>query len=336
MQFWLVAEGPLLTSYLGELSALAAAAFWAISAGLFRKIGVSVSPLVLNFYKGLLTTILLVGWIGFVGSAELRATNQELFVLFVSGAIGIGIGDTVFFAALNRLGERRSVLISATIAPPLTAIIAFLFIAETLGWIPIVGMLLTLVGVGWVIAERPRKPSARNAAEINPPVAGASVGDPAPVKAVRRNLEKPATMSAVGLALAAAACQAVGSVMSREVLGTSEIGAVGSSLVRLAGGLALLVVLIPMARQSFFVPQLRDPKLAAIICLATILGTLLGIVCQQLALQYTSAAIVQTLLATSSLFVLPIMFLGGQAVTVRGAVGALVALAGIAVLFLGK
>jgi len=40
-----------------------------------------------------------------------------LLALAVSGAVGIGFGDTMFFESINRLGARRSLLITI-LAPP--------------------------------------------------------------------------------------------------------------------------------------------------------------------------------------------------------------------------
>ena len=43
-----------------------------------------------------------------------------------------GIGDTAFFAALNRMGERSTLLVAETLAPIFTALLAVVWISEIL------------------------------------------------------------------------------------------------------------------------------------------------------------------------------------------------------------
>jgi drug/metabolite transporter (DMT)-like permease len=66
---------------------------------------------------------------------------------------------------------------------------------------------------------------------------------------------------------------------------------------------------------------------------AILVGTYLAIWLQQVALKLTSAAIAQTLMSTSPLFVLPFAAWTGERVTVRAVAGAAVALVGIGLLF---
>ena len=77
-----------------------------------------------------------------------------LFLLLLSGLVGIGFGDTAFFASLNRLGERQTVLVVETLAPPFAVIIAWVAFHEILPPLGFFGIAMTAAGVGWVIAER--------------------------------------------------------------------------------------------------------------------------------------------------------------------------------------
>jgi drug/metabolite transporter (DMT)-like permease len=69
------------------------------------------------------------------------------------------------------------------------------------------------------------------------------------------------------------------------------------------------------------------------IVLATFTGTFLGVGLQQVALKFTNAGIVQTLTATSPLFVLPMIIILGEKVSFRAVLGTFIALAGVALLF---
>jgi drug/metabolite transporter (DMT)-like permease len=62
-------------------------------------------------------------------------------------------------------------------------------------------------------------------------------------------------------------------------------------------------------------------------------GTFLGIFLQQLSLQRIPAGITQTLIATSPIFVLPISALLGEKISLRAVFGALLAIIGVALIF---
>lgn len=297
---------------MGEVFALAAALSWAVSAFLFRAAGTQIPPLLLNASKGILAVAALFAWIALTGSAALaRVTTNQWWWLLGSGAIGIGIGDTAFFSALNRLGERTTVLVAETLAPPLTAVLAFWWMHEVLSPTAWVGICITMLGVTWVLTERKR-----------------SRDEPSISAALKWNdLFIPAC-----LAVVAAACQSCGAVISRSILVESGMGPAESSLIRMLGGLAILAAVIPVVPKSKTAKVRWTRKTIAYALLATLLGTIVGIVCQQASLKYTSAGISQTLIATSVLFVLPISLLRGERPTRRSIIGTLLGLVGVAIL----
>ena len=86
---------------IGLAAALSAALVWAVASILFRHAGATAPPLTLNLYKGAIASVLLVMTLG--ARAELGdfVSPWALLILALSGAVGIGVGDTAFFAALN-------------------------------------------------------------------------------------------------------------------------------------------------------------------------------------------------------------------------------------------
>lgn len=295
----------MLEFYRGELAGLGAAALWAVSALLWFRLGRRVPPAALNLYKGVCAIGMLGVTLAVRGEWGRSLEMGGVGWLLLSGAIGIGVGDTAFFAALNRLGERRTVLVAETLAPPMTTLLAMLVLSELLPPLAYLGMALTLGGVAWVIVER---------------------GSSTPLDAALLKW-------GIAFATLAALCQAVGAVIARGVLTETDIGPLYSALVRMVGGVAMLLVWLPMRGERYVPAAVREWRLWGWIVLAAVLGTYLGIFLQQVALQYADAGIAQTLLATSSLFVLPLVMLRGEAVSLRALVGAVVAVGGIAVLF---
>lgn len=296
------------TNFGGELAALGAAFLWATSAVVYTHLGQKISPLVLNLSKG----VIAVGYIaitlvlqGNFFPSNINGINLGLLLL--SGVLGIGLGDTFYFEALNNLGARRTLLLEA-LAPPLAALIALMVLKENLSLIAWAGIFLTILGVSWVISER--VPGTNN--KVANPLRGISF----------------ALLSALG--------QAGGAVLSRAALATTTINPLWSTLLRIVGGVAILLLWMPLKKESGWLQPLQSKKLLGIIAITALFSTYLGIWLQQTALKYTATGIAQALISTSPLFVLPIALWMGEKVSFRAFLGVLVAIGGVALLFGGR
>lgn len=137
----------------GELAALCAAGLWAVSSSVYARIGQRIPPLELNLIKGTIAIALLIGTLVVQNNLWVAIAPTQLCLLLLSGVLGIGLGDTAFFFALNHLGARRALLME-TLAPPITAILALIFLQEKLSLVACCGILLTILGVAWVVTER--------------------------------------------------------------------------------------------------------------------------------------------------------------------------------------
>ena len=285
----------------GEIAALTAAFLWALSTVIFGRLGKSISPPVLNLAKGSIAIAFILLTLLLRPRLEAELPPTAVFWLLLSGAVGIGLGDTAYFNAINCLGARRALLMES-LAPPLTALIALLFLGEQLSAIAWGGIFLTVFGVAWVIAER---------------VPG---GDPT----------SGSTRAGIIWGVLAAIGQASGAVMSRGALADSLVDSLWSGLLRIAAGGFVLVGLISWRGQvGAQLQPLKSRQLLPYLVIAAFLGTYLAIWLQQISLKYTLAGIAQALLATSPLFVLPLAVALGDRVTGRAVLGVLVAFGGI-------
>ncbi len=289
----------------GEFSALGAAALWALATILYGRLGKNLSPLVLNLLKGLIALGLLLLTLALTTGQLLPTLSPGAALLLgASGAVGIGLGDTAYFGAVNALGARRALLLEM-LAPPLSALMALAFLQEYLSGVAWLGIVLTLAGVAWVISERS-------------PAAGGAV-----------------SARGVGLGLLAALGQSAGAVLSRAALADTAVDPLGSSAVRLAAGLVCIGgLLVARGHTPQRVVAQVSPRLLAGVAIAAFFGTYLAIWLQQTALKLAPAGIAQALLATSPIMVLPMALALGDRVTLRAAVGAAVALAGVWLLFI--
>ncbi|MEM8544999.1 MAG: DMT family transporter [Cyanobacteria bacterium P01_H01_bin.119] len=293
-------------TFRGEIAALVAAFLWAMATVIFGRLGRHLVPSVLNFVKGCLAIAFILMTLWLRQAAPLGLEPGAVTLLMLSGVIGIGLGDTAYFAAVNRLGPRRALLMEA-LAPPMAAILAGFFLAEQLTLDAWIGIGLTLTGVGWVISERV------------PQVTGTG--------------ELPSFQS-IGLGLLAAMGQATGAVLSRAALADTAVDPLWSTLLRLAAGVGTLLVLLLTVKQKqpLFKP-LRSLRLLSAVAIAAFFGTYLAIWLQQTALKYAPTGVAQTLTATSPIFVLPIAALMGDRVSSRAVLGVGVAIVGIGLLF---
>lgn len=295
----------LLTHYPGELAALSAALAWAIASVLYTRLGKQLAPLGLNLAKNGIAIAFVAIILLMQGEKALGLNGTTLSLLLLSGVIGIGFGDTVFFETLNCIGVRRALLMES-LAPPLTAILAVLFLDEQLSVQSWLGILLTIGGVVWVVVER---------------VPDSLEGHMRPLRGV-------------GFGLLAAIAQASGSVLSRAALADTSVSPLWSSLIRLTAGTVILVVWTatkPPAWREF--KPLQSAQFVLVLMGASFIGTFLATWLQQTALKYTAAGIAQSLTATSPLFVIPIALWLGERVSVRATLGVIVALSGIWLLF---
>ena len=290
--------------YIGEIAALSAALLWAISSVVYTRLGLKISPLMLNFYKGIMAIAFIGITLAIQETALTEISGRTIALLSLSGVIGIGLGDTAYFSALNSLGARRTLLLE-TASPPMGALLALIFIGERLNSLSWCGILLTVTGIAWVISERN-------------PVDNMSV-----------------SRQGIGWGLMAALAQAVGSVISRFALIQSDISPLESALIRLLGGTIIVVGLLFLSATT----QQTKTKIAlsgrslGIIAIAALGSTYLGIWLQQTSLKFAPTGIAQTFLATSPLFVLPIVALQKEKITSRAIFGVAISLAGIALMF---
>ncbi len=133
--------------YLGEILASTTAVVWAFAVILFKKSGETVHPIALNLFKNLLAIILLLpavyffdGWI-FSGFS-----NSEIILLLISGVLGIGIADTLFFKSLNLLGAGLSAIVDCLYSPSII-FFAFLWLGERLEIVQIIGVTMIISAV---------------------------------------------------------------------------------------------------------------------------------------------------------------------------------------------
>lgn len=142
----------------GEMYSLACALAWAIAVILFKKSGESLSPLALNLVKNLIgLALMLLTALAVNGPVLPPIPADAVAVALVSGLLGIGVGDTLYFRALNAIGASR-MAVAQTLYSPFVIGLSALFLAERLlgsQWLGVVLVLAGVLLVNWLPGAAP-------------------------------------------------------------------------------------------------------------------------------------------------------------------------------------
>jgi drug/metabolite transporter (DMT)-like permease len=138
-------------SLLGAFAALAAAVSWAIGICLFKKHGGSCSPMFLTFFKGMVGC-LSIGILLVLFHPPFPTNSTHVLALVISGIIGITIGDTAAYFALQKIGAQISAT-AFSLSTPIAAMLAFVFLGERLTAREAFGMSITTLAVVAVLSE---------------------------------------------------------------------------------------------------------------------------------------------------------------------------------------
>lgn len=133
--------------FFGEYTAVSSALLWSVSVILLRLSGLSLAPLPLTFFKSSVALVCFLLTVLGQGIPLLPELPVDAYVrLILSAILGIAIADTLFLAALNRLGASLQALADCIYAPSVAAV-GFLMFGDGLGAREILGGCLVLGGV---------------------------------------------------------------------------------------------------------------------------------------------------------------------------------------------
>lgn len=131
----------------GDIYAIAAGFFWSFSVILMRISGFTIPPLPLTFFKSFIAILGFGTVLLFVGAPLLPSYDGLTWLrLIISAVLGISIADTMFAAALNRLGASLQALADCIYAPAMT-VVGFLMFGEGLTALELIGGALVVSGV---------------------------------------------------------------------------------------------------------------------------------------------------------------------------------------------
>ena len=331
----------------GEFAGLATSALWVVSSLAFAASGRRMGATRLNLLRSVLaaSSLLVLHWF-LKGSPWPTIGADRTWYLAISGLLGLAIGDQFLFAGYVLVGARTTTLLM-TLAPTVAASLSWIVFGQAMMLQAIVGMVITLIGVLWVAAERPHATSVITAAQ---------------------------QIKGVWFGAAAALCQGVGMVLASNGL-RGDIDAMSAQTVRMsAGAVGIIVIAFVVSRmnratrnaaanvaninsttsnttssdrstndQSIVATKIKvsastradalSSTAIVTLLIGTFTGPILGVWCSLYALQKLEVGIATTLMSLVPVMILPVTRITeGRWPSARAILGAFIAVAGVAVL----
>lgn len=292
---------------IGELSALATAFCWSGSSISFAEASLLIGSVRVNVVRLVLAAFLLALTLALF-TIRITLSTSQLADLFLSGILGLVFGDSFLFKSYEYNGPRISSLIMS-FAPAIAAILAYFFLHETLSSWGIVGMVITLIGIGLVVLNR------QETASKFPPITGRGIL----------------------FAFFGACGQGGGLIAAKLAFDDGTINGFAATFVRIVSALLFLIPISVFAGR-FLAPwklYFVQRKAFGLTLLGAILGPYFGITFSLIAIEHTEVALAATIMATVPVIMLPLVkLIYKEVLNWRAYAGAIIAVAGVATLFL--
>ena len=276
--------------YVGELASLTAALLWAATLCAIRGFGDGISATVLNLFKSVVALVCLAVSLA-VLQPELPAETNVWIALALSGLVGLAIGDTALFAALRRVGAQTTSALQC-LAPPIAALLAFLFLSEALGARQLVGVAITVAAVFGVIAFGKERATPSTSASRAP-------------------------ISGLLFAVLAAITQAIGMVLARKAF--QDAGVLVGTAIRFVPAVVVLSTFqLLRGPRSLWkvtgkvtgkVTEFRSPNQVAALGIAAFFGTFVGVLCLSAGTKYAEVGVVMAISYSFPVWIIPIAWI---------------------------
>ncbi|MEO8503618.1 MAG: DMT family transporter [Acidobacteriota bacterium] len=296
-------------SRLGELAALGTSVSWTCSALFFSAAGRRIGSLATNILR-LGFAVIFLSLATLVLRGHLLPHDASAFTwrwLALSGFVGLVFGDLCQFRAFVVLGPRLTLLV-VSLAPLFTAALGRVVLGEVLSLQQLAGMAVTIAGIA--LALTAHRNTVRSAAEGHWSWRGAL------------------------LALGGAVGQAGALVLSK--YGMRGYDPMASTQIRVIAALACFLVGFTIAGLwPRVVAGLRHSGGLRYTALGALFGPVIGVTLSLVAVVHAPAGVAASLMALAPLLILPVSAWRGEHVGWGGLAGAVLAVAGVALLVTG-
>jgi drug/metabolite transporter (DMT)-like permease len=284
---------------LGVASALGSAASWALGAILFKVAGERMSPAAMTLAKGAASVVLL--GIAVVAIGFYPAQSEALWLLVLSGIIGIALGDSLFFKSLQDLSP-VSIIVLMVVGQIMTAILGIFVLSERPAPLAWGGMALIMAGVVVVLF-------------------GDMSSDPTQTR-----------IRGILFGLGAVLCMSLSSIIAKRPLDT--VPTIQATFVRMASGtVGVFLVGGVLGQLRGWLSPLKDFTFLAKFLLAVVVVSFGGFWLSIVAIKFLPVAIASALNATEPIFAIPLsLIMMKDRINLRSVVGSVAVVAGVALI----
>jgi drug/metabolite transporter (DMT)-like permease len=296
-------------NFIGELAGLATSFFFAMTALIFTATGRMVGSQVTNRMRLTIAFVylLILNLILFREPLPFSADSSRWIWLSLSGIVGLSLGDAFLFQALVSVGPRLGTLL-LSLAPIFGSVIAWIFFGEVLSAWQITGIVLALAGIAWVVMSHQEPP----------------------------NTPRGHTRRGVIFGVLAGLGQAVGLVLSKQAM-AGNFSPFQANAIRMLAAVIFIwawTAIEGKTAETFAIVR-EKPQVIRLLALGALVGPVLGVSSSLLAVQHAEIGVASTLMALPPVIILPVSyFLFKERIGWQAIVGTILAIAGVAVLFL--
>jgi drug/metabolite transporter (DMT)-like permease len=284
---------------IGEFAALFTAIMWSGTSIAFSEASLRIGALQVNISRLFIAMVYLFITIA-IGQFSYTLGADQIGFLAVSGIVGFIFGDSFLFRCFKEIGPRLGMLLMSTV-PAIAAVLAFVFLGETLS-------ILDIAGIGMVILER--SPSSTDKFKF--------------------------TKIGIAYGLLGALGQAVGLILAKAAFEIGDINGFVATFVRVATAFAIFLPLGLLTRiYKNPIPVFRNDRQALLfISIGSFTGPFLGVTGSLIAIANTEIGIASTIMAMPPILMLPLVRMYyKEKLSPKAIAGAFIAVAGVALLF---
>jgi len=254
---------------IGILSAFGAATSWTYACFIWRSQTQKYKSIDINLIKNIIAFLVFIpAFISFSPATELK----YIFILLISGIIGIGLGDTFYLKSLQTIGTRKTLSVE-NLSPLMAALSGEIFINENLTAKSWVGILIVSISL-FIILKKGND-----------------------FKGGSSTFSEKNNFKIFAFPFLSVLCAVLGGLFSRMVFLQSNLSPFLTTEIRLLGAIIFLISLKGF-KINFFLKNI-DKKQQKRFFISILLGTNIGIFLQQVVFKTLPIGVGWALLSTS-------------------------------------
>jgi drug/metabolite transporter (DMT)-like permease len=289
--------------------AILAAMCWSVASLISADITRLIGGLVFNRLRLFFVSIMLIAYTTMINTWE-TVHFEYLNIIIISGIIGIFLGDTFLFIALQKIGPRRNNILFS-LAAPFTVLLNIFFLKKQMSAENLLGCFVVFIGVVIAVAFGSNKKVDHRWETIQGSI-----------------------IVGISFGILAALCQALGLIMMKPILDLG-VDPIASAAIRTSISCLMLSFTFFLRSKNFTSPIPLNLSILFKSIISGFLGMALGMSLLLIALQNADAGIVATLSSTSPIMILFLIWILTKEMPKKGAwIGTIFAMIGTGLIFI--